>query len=180
MRSTKIAVIMTMLVMVLAATALSGCTSGNMSVTATPTAAPTSTPTATPAATPTAAPAATPTPTAAATPTATATATAVPSTIPYWKTPYPTMGPWTPGDDTYTPAPAADAGYLISSPWVDQKIVIAEPFVLTISGNLESQLRLKMSDLKGFPQKTSTWKHPTDPAKDATGTGADLNALLDS
>lgn len=36
-----------------------------------------------------------------------------------------------------------------------------------------------MSDLKSLPQKTSTWKHPSDPTKDATGTGADLNALLD-
>lgn len=162
-----------MLGVLLAATAISGCTTGSMVVSPTP--IPTQAPTTQPAIEPTAAPTTAPTTAPQATPTPVPSATTAPG-----KGPYPTMGPWTPGDDTFIPTPTPYAAYLISSPWIDQKIQVPEPIVLTITGNLESPVQFKKSQLKGYPQRTSTWKHPSDPAKDATGTGPELNAILDA
>lgn len=167
-----------MLVILLAITAVSGCTSGSMNVTPTPgaTAAPTITPTAAPAATPVT----TPTATAVATPAATPAPTPVPSKIPYWLGPYPTMGPWVPGDDTYVPTPTADAGYLISSPWINQKEHAVGAVILKIKGNVYTPLSLKKIDLQNYPQKTSTWNNPSNASKSFTASGPELNALLDA
>lgn len=171
----KISAVLTMLVVLFAATAISGCTTGSMNVsptpgpTAAPTAQPVVEPTATPTAAPTAAPQATPTQVPAAT-----------HDFTRGLGPNPTMGPWTPGDDTFIPTPTPAAWYLLSMPWIDQKIQVGGPVVLKVTGNVESPLNLKTIDLKGYPQKTSTWINTVNASKSYTGTGPELNAILDA
>jgi DMSO/TMAO reductase YedYZ molybdopterin-dependent catalytic subunit len=83
-----------------------------------------------------------------------------------------------PGDDTFIPTPTPYAGYLISSPWVDQKIQVVGPVVLKITGNVENPLFLKMSDLAGYPQKSASFTNKK--GEISTGKGPELNALLDA
>jgi DMSO/TMAO reductase YedYZ molybdopterin-dependent catalytic subunit len=90
------------------------------------------------------------------------------------------MGPWMPGDDTFIPTPTTAAGYIISSPWVDQKIRVTGAAVLTVKGNVENPLSLTMINLQGFPQKTSTWINTANASKSFTGTGPELNALINA
>jgi hypothetical protein len=92
-------------------------------MTVSPTPAPTAAPTAQPVINPTVAPTTVPQ----------ATPTAVPATTPAFVKgwgPYPTTGPWTPGDDTFVPTPTPVAWYLLSMPWIDQKIQVVGPVVL--------------------------------------------------
>jgi DMSO/TMAO reductase YedYZ molybdopterin-dependent catalytic subunit len=170
MDRSKITAILTMLLVVLAITAVSGCTNGSMTVSPTPapTVAPTAQPVVAPTVAPTTVPQATPTPIPATTP----------AFVKGWG-PYPTTGPWTPGDDTFVPTPTPVAYYLLSAPWIDQKIQVVGPVVLKITGKVENPLFLKMSDLNGYPQKTSTWPN-ANASKSFTATGPELNALLDA
>ncbi|HTY89842.1 MAG TPA: molybdopterin-dependent oxidoreductase [Methanocella sp.] len=175
MDRTKLTAIITMLAILLAMTAISGCTTGTMTVSPTPEA------TAVPTAAPTTAPVVTPAATAVPTPAATPVPTSTPSTIPYWLGPYPTMSPWTPGNDIYVPTPTADAGYSIYAPWIDQKEQEVGPVILTVTGNVNNPLSLKKIDLKAYSQMTVT---ATVPKKSGTLTitasGPLLNDILNA
>lgn len=168
--------ILTMLLVLIAAMAVSGCTTGSVvTPTVTPTAAPTMAPTAVPTAAP--APTAKPMTVAAATPAASPAASGGL---------YPTMSPWTPGPGisaTVTPVPGA--GYVIA-PWIDQKIQVNPaylngPVVLVIKGNVKNPMNLTMVDLQSYPGISVNASYTKGSSTLYYNvTGASLNALLDS
>lgn len=159
------------LAILLAATAISGCASNTTKATPTPVA------TATPA--PTAVPTATPAATATPTPEPTAVPTAVPSAS-YSEVPtaYPTMTPWSPENFSAIPGVEQAVEFVISLPWIDQKFLAPESVVLMVTGNVENTLNLSKTDLSGYPQMTASWTNSSGTT--FTGTGASLNALIDA
>jgi DMSO/TMAO reductase YedYZ molybdopterin-dependent catalytic subunit len=176
----KITAILTMLLVVLAITAVSGCTTGSMNVS--PTAAPTAAPTVPPAVEPT------PAPTIPQTAVPQATPTPVPATTPAfikgWG-PYPTTGPWTPGDDTFVPTPTPAAWYVIP-PWIDFRVRQNldrpdAPAILRVTGLVDNPLGLNLYNLKGMPIRyvsaTTTTKKGTITVN---ATGTLISALLDA
>ncbi len=78
-----------------------------------------------------------------------------------------------------SPAKNLYGGYM--PPWVDYNVTIANPVVLTITGNVNYPLSLTMSQLQAYPslgvKKTYT-SHNVVQSIDVTG--ASLNALLDA
>lgn len=168
MRSIHISTVFLVIVLLIAVSALSGCT-GSMNTTPAATAEPSTTATTVPSATAI----------AIATPTIPA-ATEAPSSGPAA-----TMEPWVPGDDTFVLTPTPDAGYNISSPWFDEHVqvnpMLDTTVVLVVKGKVNKQLSLTKYNLSTkYPQLTESVFYD----KQGTGaywlnlTGPSLNAIL--
>jgi DMSO/TMAO reductase YedYZ molybdopterin-dependent catalytic subunit len=176
----NILAILLIAVALLGGVALSGCTTGSVSVS--PTAAPTENPTV--AATP--APTSTPTVTATAVPsvTPTNTPTATPTASQVYSIP-----PWVDhnsGNVTIVPAVmttftsvAPDGKYPYDGevpPWVDYKIQVPQPVVVSVTGNVANPLGLTMYGLQNdYPIQHV---HVTIKTKVVDADGASLNAIL--